>query len=132
MIIKKALAAVELPPIGGEEGFGPFGNIVNESAEGSVETAGTSFNLIISNVIGIITIIGGIWFIFTFILGAFSFLTAGGDKAKMEEASKKITQGVIGIVVLAGAYALISLIGTILGYNILNPLETILRLSPQG
>ena len=132
MFVKEILAKeVPLPPIGGSEGLGPWGNIVKEGGA-DVTKAGTVFNQIISNIIGVITIIGGIWFIFTFILGAFSFLTAGGDKAKMEDASKKITQGVIGIVVLAGAYALISLLGTILGYNILNPLEVILQLSPQG
>ncbi|MBU1127009.1 hypothetical protein KKF11_01575 [Patescibacteria group bacterium] len=129
MIIKKVLAYEEtLPKIGGSEGFGPFG-LIPEAGE-NVGTAASAFAQIISNIIGVITIIAGIWFIFAFILGAFSYLTAGGDKAKIEEATKKITQGVIGLVIVVAAYALISLLGSILGFNFLNVGPLIQQLSP--
>ncbi len=48
------------------------------------------------------------------ILGGFQWITSGGDKAKTEEAQKKITNAVIGLIVIAAAYALINLITTFL------------------
>lgn len=127
---EKLLAkAVELPPIGGEEGFGPWGDVASKGE--SVGFAGSAFTFIISNVIGIMTIIAGIWFIFSFIIGAFGYLTAGGDKGKMEEAGKKLTQAVVGLVIVVSAYALMSLLGSILGFSFLNLYPLIEKLSPN-
>ena len=129
MIKEKLLAQVPLGTIGGEEGFGPFGGL---GSEPDVGTAVGYFTQIISNIIGVITIIAGIWFVFMFIMGGFSFLTAGGDSKKMGEATAKITTALIGLIVVVSAYAIISLIGALLGFDILNPQDIISSLSPGG
>jgi small-conductance mechanosensitive channel len=125
---EKLLAQVDLGRIGGENGFGPFGNLNLDD----VSEAATDFTRIISNAIGVMTIVAGIWFVFMFVTGAFSFLTAGGDSKKMGEASGKIGSALIGLVVVVLAYALISLIGNLLGFEILNPQNIIESLSPTG
>jgi hypothetical protein len=126
--MKEKLADLPLGRLGGprEEGFGPFGNL-----DLSDITAGPrAFTQIISNIIGVITIIAGIWFVFMFIIAGFSFLTAGGDSKKMGEATAKLTSALIGLIVVVSAYAIISLIGALLGFDILNPQDIIERLGP--
>lgn len=107
-------------PLGEIEGLGPLGTF--EVSE-KVDTAIGLFNQVISNIVGLLTVIAGIWFIFQFIIGAFSWLTAGGDKAKTEAARAKITSGIIGLAIVIVAIFLIDLIGSLLGLDILRPGE---------
>ncbi|HUS60260.1 MAG TPA: hypothetical protein VMX76_02645 [Nevskiaceae bacterium] len=119
-------------PIGGGfRGLGPFGleNLPMDIGAGDIMPV---FVRIISNIIGIMTIIAGIWFIFQFIIGGLGFMTAGGDPKKMSETTKKITSALIGLVVVVAAYAIIHLLGAILGFDILNPQDIIETLGPGG
>ncbi len=72
---------------------------------------------VISTSIGIITIVGIIWFAFIFITGALGIMNAGGDKQALEAARKKITSGIIGMVVLIAAMFVLDLIGYLLGFG---------------
>jgi len=85
------------------EGFGPLGKPGGEGVN--------LFTQIISSAIGLITVIAFIWFVFLFITGAISIMTAGGDKQKLESSRQKI---------IIAAMSVISLIGTIFGIDILN------------
>lgn len=69
----------------------------------------------ISSSIGLITIIGIIWFIFIFFIGAIGIITSGGDKNANEAAKKKITSGVIGLVVTVLGLLIVKLIGSLIG-----------------
>jgi quinol-cytochrome oxidoreductase complex cytochrome b subunit len=51
------------------------------------------------------------------ILGGIQWITSGGDKGKTEEARNKITAAVIGIIILAAAYALVTFVAYILGFS---------------
>lgn len=103
-------------------GFGPLG------LEGAA-SAPSVFDNIISSIIGLITIIAGVWFIFLLIAGAIGVMTAGGDKANMETARKRITNGVIGLVIVVAGIFLVELIGKLLGLDdILLPGEAIIKL----
>ncbi|OGD78444.1 hypothetical protein A2368_01575 [Candidatus Collierbacteria bacterium RIFOXYB1_FULL_49_13] len=55
-------------------------------------------------------VIGAIGMILYFLVGGMNWLTAGGDKVKVETAQKTITQAIIGFVVIASAYAIFRLI----------------------
>lgn len=106
------LAQIQLAPEGGFKGFGPLGNV-----EGS--GIGT-FSRFISSAIGLMTIIAVIWFVFTLITGAIGIMTAGGDKAAMESSRKRITSGIIGLVVVIAAIFILDLIGFLLGVPFLD------------
>jgi len=93
------------PPL---RGFGPLG------LEGGGD-APSVFTNIISGAIGLMTIIAGIYFIFILIAGAIAWLSAGGDKGAVENARKRITNGIIGLVVVIAAIFIFRLITTILG-----------------
>jgi hypothetical protein len=104
-----------IAPNGGFKGFGPLGNLP-EKSDGIV-----IFTSFISKVIGVLTIIAIIWFIFTFIAGAISYMSAGGDKAAIESARKKIVNGVVGLIIVIISIFIISLIGYLIGIpDILN------------
>lgn len=117
---------IKLSPEGGFRGFGLLG------LEGSLsaESAGAIFNKFISTAIGTMTIVGFIWFVFTLFIGAYGIMTSGGDKQALETARKKITTGLIGIVLIVSAVFVFQLVGYILGIpNILNPGEAVRQIS---
>ena len=97
---------------------------------GSEENAVAVANLegFISAMIGLLTILAGVFFIVYFLMAAFKWLTAGGDSGKVSKARDQILQGVIGLVVVVAAYAVIGLIGTVLGLDLLNPGKEIINL----
>jgi len=120
-----AFAAEPTPlgQIGGEEGFGPWGNLGSQG----IKEAAEALTGIISRIIGVMTIIAGIWFIFQFIIAAYGFMAAGGDQQKMANATKKITSSLIGLVVVVVSYAVMSLLGTLLGFKFLNVAQLIIQ-----
>lgn len=112
----KSIFAAEPIELGELKGLGPLGIF-----DIDITTAAKLFGDVISLIIGVMTISAGIWFIFQFIIGAFGWLTAGADKAAIENAQKKITNGVIGLVIVVAAVFLIDLLGRLIGLEILSP-----------
>jgi len=70
---------------------------------------------LISNVVGVLTIVGFLIFAIQIIFAGYNFLTAEGDKNKMEAARKKLTDGVLGIFIVVIALGFVSLIASLLG-----------------
>ncbi len=102
--------------IGEGLGMGPFSNIAT-----NIEDAGTAFESVISMIIGVITLAGSLWFLFQVFLGGLNWLTAGGDTKNLEAARNRITNGVVGLIILVAAWAIIGIAGNIFGLNILEP-----------
>jgi hypothetical protein len=69
--------------------------------------------------VGIAFSIGAIVFLFVMITGAIQWITSGGDKAALESARGKIANAIIGIVVLMATFAVIKLVESFFGINIL-------------
>lgn len=108
------------PPLNGP---GPLG-----SPGGS---APSLFNKIISSIVGLITIIAFIYFMFTLITGAIGIITAGGDAGKLEDSRRRLTTGIIGVIVVIAAIFIVDLIATLLGIpDFLDPGGVISRLTP--
>ncbi len=80
---------------------------------------GSQLEMLLSTIIGVMTVIAGIWFIFIFLIGAIGIITSGGDKGAYETARKRISAGITGLVIVIFAVAIISLIGRVLGFDIL-------------
>jgi len=106
------LTDIQLAPEGGFQGFGPLGNPGGSGID--------IFSNFISSVIGLLTIIAVIWFIFVLITGAIGMISAGGDKAQLESARKRITSGLIGLVVVISAVFILDFVGFLFGIDILN------------
>lgn len=80
----------------------------------------------LSNLIGVLTILAGLFFIVYFVMGAFGWVTAAGDSGKVEKARNKMVQGFLGLVVIVISYSLIGIIGKVIGVDLIN-LETTIR-----
>jgi ABC-type phosphate transport system permease subunit len=102
---------------------------------GPLGTPGTNapslFNKILSSMVGLITIIAFVYFMFTLITGAIGIITAGGDKVKLETSQKRLTTGIIGVIVVIAALFIADLIATLLGIpDFLDPGGVISNLTP--
>lgn len=65
--------------------------------------------------------LGGIALLVMLIYGALEWILAGGDKGKIESARNRITQSIIGLLVLVGTVAISLFISSLLGFNLLKP-----------
>ena len=70
--------------------------------------------LFISQIIKLVTIAAGIWTMFNFILAGWIYLTAGGDSSASEKVSTKMTNSVIGLVIVALSYSIAALLGLLI------------------
>jgi len=109
------LLAITIAPNGGFTGIGTLG-----TPKG---TGITNFSSVISMTIGVMTMIAFIWFTFVLITGAIGIISSGGDKQALENARKRITSGVIGLIIVIAAVFILDLIGTIFGIPYLNLLQ---------
>ena len=65
-----------------------------------------------------VAIIFAIIFVFAMlILGGYGWLTAGGDKAKVEEARGRITNAIIGLAIIASAWAIVTIVANFFGFD---------------
>jgi hypothetical protein len=110
----KLAGGIPLAPEGGFRGSGPLGLEDRPASQASY-----IFNRAISTIVGVMTVVALIWFTFQFIIGAIGIITSGGDKAALESAKKKLTTGIVGVVIVVVAVFLIDLIGDIIGVDIL-------------
>lgn len=86
------------------------------SAEGMVQ-------IILLNVISLFFAVGGIGVVIYFIWGAVDWIMAGGDKEKISNARKKMTNAIIGLILLALSFAIIRTVGSIAGFDPLGNLQ---------
>ena len=98
----------------------------------TIGSATTGLNSIISNIVGLLTIIAGITFLIYFTIGGLTWITAGGDTGKIEEAKDRMTGGAIGMIIVVSAWAISWIIGQVLGVNFLNPAESLRKLRPNA
>jgi hypothetical protein len=85
---------------------------------GAGGSAASIFSGIIRVLVQFALIIGVISFIFMFLLGAFQWITSGGDKDALQKARSRISHALIGLLVLFSLYAVLYLLGAIFGINL--------------
>jgi hypothetical protein len=56
-------------------------------------------------------IIGALFFFYGFITGAITWIASGGDKQKVEEARSRITNAIVGLLILFALFAIIRVLG---------------------
>jgi len=101
----RLLAAIRNPAV-------PGGETPSDSPKQFAITIATLWQTII--------IVGGLAFILYFLWGGLQWIMAGGDKSKIEEARGKLTQGLIGLAILAASYVIIKFLETAIGMDLLD------------
>lgn len=79
----------------------------------------TDIGKLISAIVGTLLILAALMAFLWLIMGGISWITSGGDKTKMEEARNKITHAIVGLIIVGAAWAVMLLVQTFLGINII-------------
>lgn len=91
--------------------------------------SGITFVTIFIRIWQTVNVIGGFLVLLNFIWAGIDWISAGGDSGKTGKARDKITQSIIGLIILLGAFVIITFVGQLFfgdAFDILNPnLETI-------
>ena len=72
----------------------------------------------INAILGYVMTFAGLLLLLYLIWGGVEWITSGGDKGKVESARNKITNAIIGIIVLAAAYAIANFVLGLLGATV--------------
>lgn len=80
----------------------------------------TDFGKLINGVLSFVMVVAALLVFMYLIWGGIEWITSGGDKGKTESARNKITSAVIGLVVVAASYAILTLALNFLGFSNLN------------
>lgn len=83
------------------------------------ETGISFFQKFVPSLIGLGLVIGVIIFTFIMLIGGIQWIVSGGDKAAVESASGKVTNAIVGLLILFALFAILKLLETFFGINIL-------------
>ncbi|HBC72420.1 MAG: hypothetical protein UX91_C0001G0124 [Candidatus Amesbacteria bacterium GW2011_GWB1_47_19] len=100
--------------LGTINGIGPLGNPNTPSSQTATQL--TNF---ISNIIGLMTVIAGVYFLFQIFMAGYKWINAGGDKQAVQDAQKRLTNAFMGLLVVVMAFTITGVIGYFLGIPIL-------------
>lgn len=79
-----------------------------------------NLGLLISRALGVALLIAGILVFVYLVWGGIEWITSGGDKGKTEEARNRITAALVGLAIVAAAWAVMQLISYFFGINVLD------------
>ena len=96
----KAMAAGIINPV--------TGNLGNDPAKAK---SGALFTSYFINLWRVMISVGSILVMVFFLWGAIEWITSGGDKSKTEIARNRITNAVIGLIILVSSFTLVGFIG---------------------
>lgn len=89
------------PPAVVEQGYGVLG----------ADATGTGLTGFLSNIIILLTIVGGVWALFNLVMGGFALITADGDAKEMSKVGERMTMTVVGLILMVAAPLIAALIG---------------------
>lgn len=101
-------------------GSGPENKITNPVLGNLGSKSGIEFfQSLIPNAVGLAFVIGALIFFFIMITAAIQWISSGGDKQSLESARGKLTNALIGVIILFAIFALIKVIQDFFGFSIL-------------
>ena len=77
---------------------------------------------LISVFLGFFTALGGLMFLVYIVFAGLTWITANGEKGKIDTAKQSMINGAIGLVIVIVSQAVIGIVGGVLGIDILNPI----------
>lgn len=83
----------------------------------------TNPGTILSNALTIAYIAGAILVLFFLVIGAFRWITSGGDKDAVAGARKQIIAALVGLAILALAVVIVAVVGSILNIPVTGPFQ---------
>ncbi len=80
----------------------------------TIKSLESLFRNVISSAVGL----AGIALFIMLLIAGFNFLFAGGDQKKLEQAKGTLTNAILGLVVIVGAYLILRTIGVFTGVDV--------------
>lgn len=77
----------------------------------------TIIGKLVSNIVGLIFIFAFLLAFLYLLTGAIQWITSGGDKTTLESARNKIIHALMGLVIVAAAWAILNLVGQFFGLS---------------
>ena len=102
-LLSTALAQITNPALG---------SLGNMSAEAFIDG-------LLSGLISLGLVIGGVVFLFMLIIGGIQWITSGGDKVANESARRRVTNALIGVFLLFSLYGIVNLVSCFFGVDLL-------------
>lgn len=93
---------------------GFFGKIALPSGVAEYGDFGTGLVKFLNNILKLLIVGAGLFAFFNIIIAGYSFLGAGGDPKKIEQAWARIWQSLLGLLFVAGAFVLAAIFGILL------------------
>lgn len=110
---KHLLAQLRNPILPDSIGGGKLGSTVPD-----YNTGGTALGKLVSNLVGALFIAGFLLSFVYLIMGGFTWVTSAGDKTKLEKARDEITNALVGLVIIGGAYAITTVVAQFFGFEL--------------
>jgi hypothetical protein len=88
-----------------------------------ISIAGNStywIEVFVPKLVGLLLVFGALAFFIMFLWGAISWILSGGDKAHVENAKGRITNALIGLILMVAVFAIIGFVEKFFGVNILS------------
>ena len=94
--------------------------------QGGSEAGPPAIGSIISSLVGVFLILAFISTLLYMLLGGLDWITSAGDKTKLQSARDKITNALVGMVVVGASWAVMMIAGSFFGLDFPNlPIPTI-------
>lgn len=85
------------------------------------DDGGVALAITMGNLYQVIVTVGGLALLLYMAWGGINWIMAGGDKGKLEDAKNKLTNAVVGMGILVAVIAVVNLLTSVFGIDILNP-----------
>jgi len=95
-------------------------------------TPDTRLTQIISNIVGVLTIFGGLAFLTWFVIGAVQWTASGGNPEQMNKAKSQMSTAIAGLFVLILSMAVVWILGKVTGLDIINLEVLINKVGPNA
>ena len=114
-------AKINLPPLRG------IGSIGLENT--NPDQGGKMLAKVLSNVIGVLTLVAALWFLIQIVIAGYNFITSQGDSQKIQQTQQRIINSIIGLALVVFSVGFLSLIGHLLQIDFLQIDQIITNLS---
>lgn len=98
-----------------------YNPVINPDLGGQNADGGLATANLMARLFQAVVMLGGLAVILFLAWGGFAWITAGGDKDKVEQAKNRITNAIIGMAVIMATIAVSLFLSSVFGYNLLNP-----------
>jgi hypothetical protein len=92
-----------------------------DPALGAAQNGGVSLGLLMARLYRTAVLLGALALFIYIAWSGLGWITAGGDKGKVDEAKARLTNGIIGMAILVATAAIANFLSQLFGFDLLNP-----------